>query len=103
MSAKTKKTQKQAAPKKVATKKDATKKPADQMTTASAANTSPQPPDDSNEVVVFALRLKRSERDAIHAAAGSGKASSFVRALALAAAQGDTKAIKKIMETVQKA
>ena len=51
--------------------------------------TPPQPRDDSQEMVVFAFRLTRAERDLIHEAAGSAKASRFVRTLALAAARGD--------------
>lgn len=64
--------------------------------------TAPTQRDDSGEVVVFAIRLKRSERDEIHAAAGSGKASSFVRGLALAATRGDMKAIEEIVDAVHK-
>ena len=37
--------------------------------------------------VVFAFRLKPEERDAIHKAAGPGKATQFVLAAALAAAK----------------
>ncbi len=62
---------------------------------------SQQPPpqkDDSNELVVFAMRLTRAERDAIHAAAGSGKASSFVRGLALAGARSDGEAFQAVIK-----
>ena len=62
----------------------------------------PQQPDASGEIVVFAIRLKRGERDAIHAAAGSGKASQFVRGLALAAAAGDLKTIQSIVAGTRK-
>ena len=55
-------------------------------------------PDDSGEICVFAIRLKRTERDLIHKAAGSGKASQFVRALALAGARGDMKAVTEIID-----
>jgi hypothetical protein len=43
-------------------------------------------------MVVFAFRLAAADRDAIHAAAGPGKATRFVLAAALAAARGDQKA-----------
>jgi hypothetical protein len=60
-------------------------------------------PDDSKDLVVFAFRLTRAERDLIHAAAGSAKASRFVRGLALAAAQGDVKAIQQTIAGMQPA
>ncbi len=47
--------------------------------------------------VVFAFRLSRAERDRIHAAAGSGKATQFVKAAALAAANGDNKAFEQLV------
>lgn len=53
------------------------------------------------ELCVFAFRLTPEERDAIHKAAGPGKASKFVRALAVAAARNDAAAVKAIMEGVQ--
>jgi hypothetical protein len=42
--------------------------------------------------VVFAFRLTEAERDAIHKAAGPGKATRFVRAAALSAAAGNRQA-----------
>jgi hypothetical protein len=57
--------------------------------------------DDSQELVVFAFRLARAERDLIHQAAGSAKASSFVRRLAAAGARGDLKAAEEIIATVE--
>ena len=57
--------------------------------------------DDSQELVVFAFRLTRAERDLIHQAAGPAKASKLARSLLVAAAQKDEKAIKTLMETVQ--
>ena len=65
------------------------------------AKAAPQQPDDSSETVVFAFRLSRSERDEIHAATGSAKASKFVRTLAVAAARNDEAAVKAIMKAVQ--
>ena len=46
------------------------------------AKTGPKP-----ELVVFAFRLSEADRDAIHKAAGPGKATKFVLAAALAAAK----------------
>jgi hypothetical protein len=60
----------------------------------------PQPPDDASEIVVFAFRLTRAERDEIHAATGSAKASRFIKTLALAGARGDTKAIQEIVDEI---
>ncbi len=48
------------------------------------------------DVVVFAFRLPAADRDAIHKAAGPGKATRFVHAAALAAASGDTKAFEEL-------
>jgi len=49
------------------------------------------------DAVVFAFRLSAEQRDRIHKAAGSGKATRFVRGAALAAANGDTKAFEEIV------
>ncbi len=68
---------------------------------APAADQAPAQRDDSGEICVFAIRLRRSERDEIHAAAGSAKASSFVRGLALAAARGDMKLVQEIVDSVK--
>ncbi len=46
---------------------------------------------------VFAFRLTAQERELIHKAAGPGKASRFVRALAVAAANGDEKAVLELL------
>ncbi len=48
-------------------------------------------------VVVFAFRLSESDRTHIHTAAGSGKATKFVRAAALAAANADIKAFEALV------
>jgi hypothetical protein len=53
------------------------------------------------ELCVFAFRLTADERDLIHKAAGSAKASKFVRALAVAAARNDEAAVKTIMEGIE--
>lgn len=55
---------------------------------------------DADQEVVFAFRLSRRDRDAIHAAAGSAKASKFVKGLAVAAARGDMGAIQLIVAEV---
>lgn len=68
-----------------------------------AAEKAPRQVDDSQELVVFAFRLTRAERDAIHAAAGSAKASRLVRGVALAAARGDMKAVEEAIEAARTA
>ncbi|MDZ4806469.1 MAG: hypothetical protein SGI90_16570 [Candidatus Eisenbacteria bacterium] len=52
------------------------------------------------DLVVFAFRLTPAERDAIHAAAGPAKASKFVRAIALAAANRDEALVATILKGV---
>ena len=64
-------------------------------------NEVPVQPDDSQELVVFAFRLTRAERDLIHQAAGAAKASKLARTLLVAAARQDEAAVKAVMETVQ--
>jgi len=49
-------------------------------------------------LVVFAFRLREADRDLIHKAAGPGKATRFVVAAALAAANGDQKAFASLVE-----
>jgi len=49
------------------------------------------------DACVFAFRLSAIDRDLIHRAAGSGKATRFVRGAALAAANGDTKAFEELI------
>ena len=63
--------------------------------------TSPQQPDDAQEVCVFAFRLSRSARDEIHRATGSAKASKFVRAIVLAGARGDMKAVQEAVDEIR--
>ena len=65
------------------------------------AEAAPEPADDAEDLVVFAFRLSRAERDLIHTAAGSAKASRFVRTLAVAAARGDGPAVLGILDTIQ--
>ena len=52
----------------------------------------PKPP-----MVVFAFRLTESDRDAIHSAAGPGRATRFVLGACLAAAKGDVEAFKALL------
>ncbi|MEZ4651962.1 MAG: hypothetical protein R3E97_24810 [Candidatus Eisenbacteria bacterium] len=54
--------------------------------------------EDAEELVVFAFRLTRTERDAIHAAAGPARASKFVKGLAIAGANGDLDGIGTILD-----
>ena len=68
-----------------------------------ATSAAPPQQDDGQEVVVFAFRILRSERDELHAATGSAKASKFVKAIVLAGARGDMKAIQEIVDEVQAA
>jgi hypothetical protein len=51
--------------------------------------------------VVFAFRLTEAQRDAIHKAAGPGKATRFVLAAALAAASGDRPALEELLATTK--
>jgi DNA-directed RNA polymerase subunit RPC12/RpoP len=67
---------------------------------AAKIEATPRPPDDASEIVVFAFRLSRAERDEIHAATGSAKASKFIRTLALAGARGDMKAVQETIDEV---
>ena len=53
------------------------------------------------ELCVFAFRLTEAERNAIHEAAGPGKASKFARSLLVAAARKDDAAVRAIMKEVQ--
>jgi hypothetical protein len=52
-------------------------------------------------LVVFAFRLTETQRDAIHKAAGPGKATRFVRSAALAAASGDRPAFEELLTTAK--
>ena len=53
------------------------------------------------DLVVFAFRLTPEERNAIHKAAGPGKASRFVRALATAASRADEKTVSEMVKAVR--
>lgn len=52
------------------------------------------------DLVTFAFRLTPAEREEIHAAAGPGKASRFVKAVALAVARLDDKAVQEVTDEV---
>ena len=56
-----------------------------------------KPATDDEPLFVFAFRLTAQERELIHKAAGPGKASRFVRALAVAAASGDTDRVLELL------
>jgi hypothetical protein len=79
---------------------DAPPEPA-KATKRPATNVTPPQQDDGQEVCVFAFRLLRTERDELHAATGSAKASKFVKAIVLAGARGDMKAVQEIVEEAQ--
>ena len=85
--------------------KTKTKKAAPKKRTANTAptkDTTPTPkPRDGDELVVFAIRIKRSERDLIHKAAGPAKASRLVRGAALAVATRDVGAFRSMIAEVQ--
>jgi len=49
------------------------------------------------DLVVFAFRLPAADRDAIHKAAGPGRATKFVHAAALAAARADSKTFENLV------
>ena len=51
-----------------------------------------------DELVVFAIRLPKVDRDIIHVAAGPQKASEFAREVLVAAATNDLPAMKKILK-----
>ena len=59
----------------------------------------PKGTEPEEDLVVFAFRLSAEERDLIHKAAGPARASKFVRALAVAAACSDEKAIKLLLQS----
>ena len=58
--------------------------------------------DDSGDLVVFAFRMSRAEREEIHDAAGPAKASRFVRTVVLAAARGDLATIQAAVKETRK-
>ena len=51
----------------------------------------------ADEVCVFAFRLSKKDRDQIHQAAGSGRASAFVVAATMAAVAGDVEAFQRVV------
>ena len=55
----------------------------------------------AKDQVVFAFRLSKAERERIHRASGPGKATRFVRAAALAAADGDRSAFDQLLAQAQ--
>ena len=71
------------------------RKPAAEKPAAEAKIKAPR-----EELCVFAFRLTEAERDAIHKAAGPGKASKFARSLLVAAATKDEAAVQAIMKEV---
>lgn len=75
------------------------KKPRKQKKGKSAKVSKPKTESAPKEpMVVFAFRLTKAQRDIIHKAAGPGKATRFVRAAALAAAEGDRSAFDQLLK-----
>lgn len=83
-----------------AEKAPAKAKAAETKAPAESAGVPDQAPDDL-DLVVFAFRLTREERDLIHAAAGAAKASKFARNLLVACARGDNGTVLGILDTIQ--
>lgn len=92
----TKKTQKVAGATKGSKTSKSDPKPPKAPAVAKAIPDSAEP-----ELVVFAFRLSREERDLIHAATGPSKASKFVRSLAVAGARGDEAAVREILDSIK--
>jgi hypothetical protein len=84
------------------TAKPKVKTPVQSKPKAARADTVMPPARAADELVVFAFRLSAEERDLIHQASGPAKASRFVRAVSLAAARGDVKALQSILLEVQR-
>jgi hypothetical protein len=83
------------------TKKKATTKTQKPAAKAAAkAQEKPEKKTARDNLCVFAFRLTAEERDAIHKAAGPGKASKFARGLLVAAARNDEAGVKAIMKAV---
>ncbi len=82
-----------------------TRKPKEPKAAPKPPEPAPEPtpePEDGEQVCVFAFRLTRSERDLIHATAGSAKASKFVKSVVLAAARGDLEHVQRIIDEAAK-
>jgi hypothetical protein len=60
-----------------------------------------EPKERQEDMVVFAFRLSPEEREVIHKAAGPARASKFVRAVAIAAACANRKAIDLLLDQVK--
>lgn len=78
----------------------ATRKRTTKAAKETAAKSEPEPATDAtpeDEICVFAVRIRRSERDLIHQVAGSGKASQFVKGIVLAAARADLDEVHRIV------
>ena len=81
---------------------DALKAEADRIIAKREAKKTPKEKREPEEnLVVFAFRLSLEERELIHKAAGPARASKFVRALAVAAACADRKAIDLLLESAK--
>ena len=108
-----KKNQKKSAPAKARTKKadpvvatrpfDPREVPVEPKKAKKPAGEKPAPKEKAprEDLMVFAFRLTKEESALIHKAAGPGKASRFVRTLAVAVARNDEGAVKEILKAVQ--
>jgi hypothetical protein len=79
-------------------KKTTAKTPKAAATATAEAQEKPDKKAARDDLCVFAFRLTAEERDAIHKAAGPGKASKFARGLLVAAARNDDVALKAIVK-----
>ena len=82
---------------------DALKAEADRIIARRDRKAAPKEREPEEDLVVFAFRLSPEERELIHKAAGPARASKFVRALAVAAACADRKAIDLLLESAKPA
>ena len=78
----------------------ATKKTSTTKTTTKKSKAAPKAKTAKEELCVFAFRLTRAERDAIHKTAGPRNATQFVRRVAAAFASRDEAAFKAVLKEV---
>jgi len=75
-----------------------TKKNTTTKKTASKKKATPKTAKPKEDLVVFAFRLAKAERDAIHKTAGPRNATQFVRRVAVAFAKEDDAAFKTVLK-----
>ena len=71
--------------------------------TAAAKKTAPKAGKPKEDLVVFAFRLAKAERDAIHKTAGPRNATQFVRRVAVAFANENESAFKAVLKDAREA